>query len=93
MPRKAVSVTLDSDNLLWLRGQARGAPGQTLSAVLDGLIAEARSRGRVHRDSIRSVVGTATISPDDPDLLAADAVVRARFPAPRVTRGRRRPSG
>jgi hypothetical protein len=92
MPRKAVSVTLDSDNLLWLRGQVRSAPGRTLSAVLDRLIDEARSRGRVHEASIRSVVGTIGISPDDPDLASADAAVRAMFPLPSSRRraGRRR---
>ncbi len=96
MARKAVSVTLDGDNLLWLRGQVRAAPGRTLSAVLDRLVAEARTRGRVADDSVRSVVGTVTISADDPDLLSADAAIRALFPAPMGRRnakpGRRHPA-
>src|SRR5262245_1269039 len=81
MPRKAVSVTLEVDNLHWLRGQVRATPGRSLSAVLDRLIAEARSRGRVDDRSIRSVRGTVTISADDPDLRTADDAVRGLFPS------------
>ena len=40
MPKRAVSVTLETDNLLWLRGQARGAPRRSLSEVLDRLVTE-----------------------------------------------------
>lgn len=81
MPKRAVSVTLAESNLLWLRGQVRAATGSSLSAVLDALVSEARSRGRVHEDSVRSVVGTVAIAERDPDLRAADAAVRALFPA------------
>jgi len=90
MPRKAVSVTLDADNLLWLRGQAGASSGRTLSAVLDHLIAEARTRGRVEAASIRSVVGSVTIAPDDPDLRGADDVLRKLFPARRPSASERR---
>ncbi len=84
MPKQAISVTLGSENLLWLRGQAHGSGRMSLSAVLDRLVSEARTRGQVHESTIRSVVGRVRISDDDPQLLAADATVRALFPMPVV---------
>ncbi len=42
--------------------------------MLDRLISEARKRA-----PIQSVVGTIQIDPSDPDLLEADALVRALF--------------
>lgn len=76
MPKKPISVTLDTDNLLWLRGQSIG---RSVSEVLDALVADARRAGRVGEAAIRSVRGTIDIPPDDPDLVKADAYVRALF--------------
>jgi hypothetical protein len=56
--RKAVSITLGADNLLWLRAQAAATPSGSLSGVLDRLVTEARQAGRAAPEAIRSVVGT-----------------------------------
>ena len=77
--RKAVSVTLDADNLLWLRAQATATAKGSLSEVLDALVTEARAAGRPDARSIRSVVGTIDLPADDPNLEGADAFVRAHF--------------
>ena len=84
MSKQAISVTLAADNLLWLRGQAHATSTRSVSAVLDQLVSAARSGGHVHESTIRSVVGTVHISAADPQLLGADAAVRALFPAARV---------
>jgi len=83
MAKRAVSVTLEADNLLWLRGQARAASARSLSQILDRLVSDARRAGRVHESSVRSVVGTIRIADDDEELLRADAAIRALFPVPR----------
>ena len=50
-----------------------------MSAVLDGLVSAARTGGQVHESTIRSVVGTVRIAEADPELVRADAAVRALF--------------
>jgi hypothetical protein len=87
MSKQAVSVTLEHENLVWLRGQTRGAGGPSLSAVLDRLVSAARAGGHVHEATIRSVVGSIRISEDDPQLLDADNAVRKLFPQPLVAEG------
>jgi hypothetical protein len=77
--RKAVSVTLKTDNLLWLRGQAAATARRSLSEVLDRLVTEAREAGRTDEKAVRSVAGTIDLPPDDPDLEGADTFVRAQF--------------
>ena len=79
MPKNALSVTLDQDNLLWLRAQTTAAGGKSLSETLDRLITAARQAGQVSDQAIRSVVGTIDINDDDPDLLTADSYLRAVF--------------
>lgn len=79
MNKQAISVTLDRDNLLWLRGQARASRRTSISGALDRLIAEARARGQVREGAIRSVVGTVHIASTDPGLRGADAALRALF--------------
>jgi hypothetical protein len=77
MPKKAVSLTLDEANLLWLRGRGHGRGN--LSAAVDDLITEARA-GRLGAPApVRSVVGTIDLAADDPELARADAVVRELF--------------
>ena len=80
MPRKAISLTLDQDNLIWLRGQAGAARNGSVSQIVDRLVSAARAAGRVQAASVRSVVGTIRISTSDPDLARADAAIRALFP-------------
>jgi hypothetical protein len=77
--RRAVSVTLNTDNLLWLRAQAAASARGSLSDVLDRLVSEARDAGRTDARAIRSVRGTIDLPADDPDLAGADALIRAQF--------------
>jgi hypothetical protein len=77
--RKAVSVTLQTDNLLWLRAQAAVSSRGSLSEVLDALVSEARAGGRHEAKTMRSVVGTIDLPEDDPSLEGADAFIRAQF--------------
>jgi hypothetical protein len=76
MPKKAVSVTLDEANVLWLKGRARLTNGN-VSDVLDRVITQARTGGRAS-GAWTSLVGTIDLG-DDPDLLKADEAVRAWF--------------
>jgi hypothetical protein len=79
--RKAISITLSEDNLLWLRGQAARSARGSVSELLDRLVADARSRGRTDPASVRSVAGTADLPDDDPALAGADAYIRTMFAA------------
>jgi hypothetical protein len=77
--KRAISVTVEEDNLVWLKGQAGASTGGSVSEVIDRLVREARMSGRTDPASIRSVVGTIDLPPDDQDLAGADAYVRAMF--------------
>ena len=79
MSKKAVSVTLDTDNVAWLEGQVTATRARGLSGVLDQLVTEARMAGRVDSRAIRSVAGTIDINPADPQLGDADRHVQALF--------------
>jgi hypothetical protein len=77
--KRPASLTLDTQNLLWLKGQAAASPGRTVSGVVDRLITEARLGGRATAESIRSVVGTIDLPDDDETLKQADRQIRAMF--------------
>lgn len=79
--RKAISITLSVDNLLWLRGQAARSARGSVSELLDRLVAEARSGGRTDPGAVRSVVGSVDLPDDDPELSGADAYIRTLFGA------------
>lgn len=79
--RKAISITLSEENLLWLRGQAARSARGSVSELLDGLVAEARQGGRTDPSAIRSIVGTVDIPDDDPELRGADGYIRTMFSA------------
>ena len=79
--KRAISVTIGEDNLLWLRGQAGASASGSVSEVIDRLIREARAGGRTDSAAIRSVVGTIDLPADDPDLAGADAYIRTLFDA------------
>jgi len=80
MSKRAISLTLSEENLLWLRGRAGQGRG-TLSATVDDLVSEAR-RGRLGRSAPpRSVVGTVDLAAHDPELAGADRMVRDLFAA------------
>ena len=78
MTRRAISVTLESDNVTWLKGRA-GAEGESVSRLIDQLVTSARSGNRAGPG--RSVIGTIDIDDSDPLLDRADAAVRATFEA------------
>jgi hypothetical protein len=76
MTRRAISVTLEADNVTWLKGRA-GAAGESVSELLDQIVTSARYGA--HAGPARSVVGTIDIDSSDPLLEHADALVRAAF--------------
>jgi hypothetical protein len=78
MHKQAISVTLESDNLIWLRGRAVAAGRVSVSEMLDRLIREARADASGVA-GVRSVVGTLQIAADDPELKRADDAVRTIF--------------
>jgi len=71
-------VTLDRDNLVWLKARARAAGGVSVSQLLDRLVTDARA-GKRALVPPRSVVGTVILRDFDPD--AADRDLRALFAA------------
>ena len=77
--RRAISVTIDEDNLLWLKGQAAATSRGSVSAVLDRLVAEARAEGGTRMQTMKSVVGTIDLAADDADFEDASAYVRDLF--------------
>ena len=76
MPKKGISVTLQDDNLLWLKSRTVALKGRSLSETLDDLVTAARTSGDVPGKTIRSVIGTVDIAAGDPDLEKADAYLR-----------------
>jgi hypothetical protein len=79
MGKKAISVTLETDNLVWLKARAGATGLRSVSELIDRLVTQARAAGPA--GPIRSVVGTIDIAADDPRLEHADAAVRAMFDA------------
>jgi hypothetical protein len=77
--KRAVSVTLTSDNLMWLKARAGAVGIRSVSELLDRLVAEARATGSV--DVRKSVVGTIDVAETDPLLLGADQAVRDLYQA------------
>jgi hypothetical protein len=77
MTKRAISVTLDADNLSWLKGRASAAGVRSVSELLDQIVRTARSSGDI--GPARSVVGTIDVAAEDPWLEGADDVVREMF--------------
>ena len=77
MTKQPISVTLNSDNLTWLKGRVSAAGARSVSELLDQLVTSARKTGSV--GLTRSVVGTIEIDSSDPLLKSADDAVRALF--------------
>ena len=77
--KKALSVTVEQDNLLWLKAQAAATSRGSVSEILDRLVTEARAQGRTETAAIKSVRGTIDVPGDDLDLEKADAYVRGLF--------------
>jgi hypothetical protein len=79
MPKQAISITLEADNLTWLKGRAGASGVRSVSELLDQLVTAAREAGGVGHAT--SVVGTIDIDPGDPLLERADEAVGALFDA------------
>jgi len=77
MGKRAISLTLDTDNLVWLKARVGATGLRSLSELVDRLISEARTHGSAR--PVTSVVGTIDIADSDPELLEADAAIRALF--------------
>lgn len=77
MTRQAISVTLDADNVTWLKGRTGAGAARSVSELLNRLVSAARQIG--HVGHTRSVVGTIDIDPGDPLLERADEAVRSLF--------------
>ena len=79
MAKQAISVTLEADNLTWLKGRAGAAGLRSVSELLDQLVTAARASGSDGHS--RSVVGTIDIDAADPWLDGADDALHALFDA------------
>jgi hypothetical protein len=77
MAKNAISVTLDTDNLTWLKARAGSGQARSVSDLLDRIITDARTRGT--GGGVKSVVGTIDVDPADPLLLKADEAIAALF--------------
>lgn len=75
--KQPLSVTLDADNVTWLRGRMGAGDARSVSDLLDQIVTAARKTG--HAGPSRSVVGTVDIDSSDPRLEGADAAVRALY--------------
>jgi len=74
MAKHAISITLHSDNLTWLKARVGAIGARSVSELLDQLVADARRA--TPGGSVRSVVGTIDIDASDPLLNGADDVLR-----------------
>jgi hypothetical protein len=79
MSKRAISVTLETDNLVWLKARAGATGLRSVSELIDRLVTQARTAGT--SGPVRSVVGTIDIDDSDPWLEQADGTVRAIFDA------------
>lgn len=77
--RRPISVTLDEENLLWLRSEALASEQGNLSRALDRIVRDARLARRGATGTGRSVKGTIGPVPDDVELEEAAEEVRAMF--------------
>src|SRR5574342_927872 len=77
MSKQEISVTLEADNVTWLKGRAGAAGARSVSELLDRLVTAARQSGEIGPS--RSVVGTIDVDPGDPLLERADEAVRHLF--------------
>ena len=77
MSKRPITITLDNDNVTWLKGRTAAAGARSVSELVDQLVTAARQSGRVGPS--RSVVGTIDIDASDPLLERADEAVRYMF--------------
>jgi hypothetical protein len=77
MGKQAISVTLASENITWLKGRLGSTGRRSLSELIDQIVTAARTGGT--HGPVRSVVGTIDVDPRDPELNHADDAIRALF--------------
>lgn len=80
MPKRPLSITLEADNLIWLRGRAASRKRRSLSETIDEILTSVRT-GAQGVVSSRSVVGTVDLAADDPGLDRADSYIRGEIEA------------
>jgi hypothetical protein len=92
MGKRAISVTLRSENLTWLKARVGAIGSRSVSDLLDQLVASARKA--TPGGAVRSVVGSIDIAADDPLLEGADEVLRllvdSSLGQPKVVKASRR---
>lgn len=79
MAKHGISVTLDKDNWVWLKGRTKLLGARGISELIDQLVSDARARAPLGR--VRSVINTIDLDPSDPSLDGADEAVRQVFAA------------
>ena len=72
-------MTLEANNLMWLKGRVGATGLRSVSELLDRLVTKARTSGAA--GATRSVVGTIDVDPTDPLMEQADDVVLKLFEA------------
>jgi hypothetical protein len=78
MTKKAISLTLQTENLLWLHAQSIRS-GRSASDVLDAVIRQARGATALETTPAPSIAGSIRIDDRDPELLGADTALRRLF--------------
>lgn len=68
-------MTLDAENVTWLKGRTGAGGFRSVSDLLNRLIVDARAGGGAAA-GVRSVAGTIDVDASDPLLEKADAAVR-----------------
>src|SRR5713226_1579964 len=79
MLKQPISVTLEPENITWLKARVGATGFRSVSELLNELVTQARKKGAVGPTT--SVVGTIDVDAADPLLLGADQAVRAQFEA------------
>ena len=79
MSKRAVSLTLDEANLVWLRGLTVRSGARSLSQTVDQIVTAARAQPGGASRAVASVAGTIDLPADDPHLERADAAIRSLF--------------
>ena len=78
MGKRAISITLDNGNLLWLQGRAQQVGARSISELVDRLVTDARVAESGPIATPRSVVGMVkivdpTLFEDGPDWPAPES--------------------
>jgi len=75
MSKTAISVTMSTDNLLWLKARTLATGSRSMSAVLDGLVTAARGAS----GPVTSVVGFVSFPEGEDGLRQGGEEIRALF--------------